>query len=160
MTKKDLEQLKIDYQFIKGKNDLPNFEELNEDFFVEKLADVETEYLIREIRKLIIDKFASYLRFIETFLQPVNAPMFVLSIIKLVTNEEKKKLMEIYGELAKSEIKAVALDLKFNEEKEAEFIRDSFNIWQNIKDKLLVFIKKVEDNWDSKPEVNGKNYFG
>jgi hypothetical protein len=33
-------------------------------------------------------------------------------------------------------------------------------LWQEIKKDLLIFVKKIEDNWDVKPEINGKNYFG
>lgn len=156
----NLQELKNDYKSIEEKYNLPTFEELNKDFYVEKISEIETDYLIREIRKLMTDRFANYLRFVETFLHPANAPMFVMSIAKLITSDERKKLFDIYGKLAKSEMKIVELDLEFSEEKEADFLKDSFKLWQEIKKELLVFVKKIEDNWDSKPEVNGKNYFG
>ena len=85
---------------------------------------------------------------------------FVMSIAKLMTNDERKNLFDIYGKLAKSEMKIVELDLEFSEEKEAVFLKDSFSLWQKIKKELLIFVKKMEENWDSNPEVNGKNYFG
>jgi len=155
-----IEILKKDYNSILNKYDLPSFENLNKDFCIEKISETETEYLVREIRKIITDKFANYLRFVETFLHPANAPMFVLSIIKLITTDEKNKLIDIYGKLAKSEMKIVELDLEFFEEKEAEFIKNSYRLWQEIKKDLLVFVRNIEINWDAKPEVNGKNYFG
>ncbi|MEN7982503.1 MAG: hypothetical protein ABFQ65_03575 [Nanoarchaeota archaeon] len=160
MEESNLEELKKKYYFIKNKYNLSTFDELNKDFYIEKIAEIETDYLIREIRKLITDRFANYLRFVETFLQPSHAPMFVLSIVKLITNDERKKLFDIYGRLAKSEMKVVELDLEFSEEKEAEFIKESYNLWQEIKKDLLIFVRKIEVNWDHKPEVNGKNYFG
>ena len=156
----NLEEFKKDYLEIQRKYDLPNFEELNQDFHIEKLADVETDYLIREIRKMVTDKFANYLRFIETFLHPSNAPMFVLSIVKLINVEDKKKLVEIYEKLAKSEMKVVELDLEFSEDKDVSFVKNSFNLWQEIKKDLLIFVRKIESNWDIKVPTNGKNYFG
>jgi hypothetical protein len=156
----NLEELKKDYKIVKEKYNFPSFESLNKDFYIEKISEIETDYLIREIRKLMTDRFANYLRFVETFLHPANAPIFVMSIAKLITSDERKSLFDIYGKLAKSEMKIVGLDLEFNEEKEAEFIKDSYNLWQEIKKELLVFVKKIEDNWDVKPEINGKNYFG
>lgn len=156
----NLEEFKKDYLEIQKKYDLPSFEEFNQDFHIEKLADVETDYLVREIRKMITDKFANYLRFIETFLHPSNAPMFVLSIVKLISVEDKKSLVSMYEKLAKSEMKIVELDLEFSEERDAKFIKSSFDLWQEIKKDLLLFVRKVERDWDSKPEVNGKNYFG
>ncbi len=156
----NLEEFKKDYLGIQEKYDFPNFEELNQDFQIEKLVDVETDYLVREIRKMVTDKFANYLRFVETFLHPMNTPMFVLSIVKLISVEDKKMLVNIYEKLAKSEMKVVELDLSFSEEKDAKFVKDSYKLWQEIKKDLLMFVKKIEENWDSKPEVNGKNYFG
>jgi hypothetical protein len=156
----NLDEFKKDYLDIQKKYDLPSFEELNQDFHIEKLADVETDYLVREIRKMITDKFANYLRFVEAFLHPNNTPMFVLSIVKLINVEDKKNLVNIYEKLAKSEMKIVELDLGFSEEDDAMFVKDSYKLWQEIKKDLLVFVRKIETNWDNKPEVNGKNYFG
>ena len=47
----DLKKLKEEYKKIQKKYDLPSFEELNSDFSIEKAADTETEYLIREINQ-------------------------------------------------------------------------------------------------------------
>ena len=156
----NLEEFKKDYLIVQEKYFLPTFEEFNQDFHIEKLVEVETDYLVREVRKMIVDKFANYLRFVEAFLHPTNAPMFVLSLVKLIDVETKKKLVNIYGKLAKSEMKAVELDLNFSEEKDVEFIKNSYKLWQEIKKDLLVFVGKIERDWDIKPEVNGKNYFG
>ena len=156
----NLEGFKKDYLEIQKKYDLPSFEEFNQDFHIEKLADIETYYLVREIRKMITDKFANYLRFIETFLHPSNSPMFVLSIVKLIDVEDKKRLVDMYEKLAKSEMKIVELDLEFSEEKDVKFVKDSFSLWQEIKKDLLMFVRKIEANWDNKPVANGKGYFG
>jgi hypothetical protein len=158
--KSDLENLKKDYEKVQRKYDLPNFEELNKDFQIEKIAEVETDFLIREIRKFIADKFSNYLRFIEAILYPVNTPMFIFSIIKSIGAEEKKKLTDIYKKLAKIEIRLIELDIKFFEEKEAEFIKESYGFWQKIKKDILGIIDVIKNNWDNKSEVNGKGYFG
>ena len=90
-NKSDLGNLKKDYKKIQEKYDLPHFEKLNEDFNIEKIAEVETDFLVREIRRFIADKFSNYLRFIEAILHPVNSPMFIFSIIKSIGADEKKK---------------------------------------------------------------------
>ena len=136
--KSNLENLKKDYKKIQKKYDLPNFDELNKDFQIEKVAETETDFLIREIRKFMADKFSNYLRFIEAILNPVNAPMFIFSIIKSIGIEEKKKLTDIYGKLSKTELFYVALSYfqYMNPDKpmdEAEF--------QN-------FVKLDVENWE------------
>jgi len=156
----NLKELKKDYENIQRKYDLPKFEELNKDFHIEKLAEIETDFLVREIRKFIADKFSNYLRFIEVLLHPVNAPMFVFSIIKSIGADEKKKLTDVYKKLVKIEVRLIELDIKFIEEKEIEFIKESYEIWQEIKKDMLEIVEVIKKNWDNKSEVNGKGYFG
>ena len=158
--KESLEKLKKDYSVIKKKYDLPSFEELNEDFNIEKISEIETDFLLREVRKFMADKFSNYLRFVEIILNPINAPMFIFSIIKSISNEEKNNLKEIYKKLAKIEVKVIELDISYKEEKEVEFIKESYKIWQEIKKDIALIISAVKKNWDNKFEVNGKSYFG
>ena len=74
--------------------------------------------------------------------------------------EDKKRLSEIYKELMKIEIKFIEIDLEFNEENEAQLIKDSYKLWQTIKKDMLKILKKVDGKWDDKSEVNNKGYFG
>ena len=157
---KKLEKVKKDYEALRKKYSLPDFRKLNEDFCIEKTAESETEILIREVRKLVGDKMINYMRFIENLINPVNVPMFVFSIIKLLDGEQKKKLSEIYKELIKKEVQFIELDLQFDEKKEAEFIKDSYESWQGIKNDLLNIIGKINKKWDDKSEVSSKGYFG
>jgi len=158
--KSKLEEMKKKYKGIQKKYNLPDFEKLNKDFQIEKAAESETDFLVREIRKFIGDKMMNYFKFIESLLNPVNAPMFVFSIIKLIDSEEKKRLSEIYKELMKKEVKFIELDLEFDEEKEAEFVRKSYEFWQEVKKDILKIIENINRKWDDKFEVNNKGYFG
>lgn len=155
-----LENLKEKYEILQKKYGLPSFKELNEDFHIDRVAESETEIPIREIRKHIADKMAGYLRFSETLLNPTNAPMFIFSIIKTLSSEDKQKLSEIYKRLSKNELKLIETDLEFSEEKEVEFIKNSYNIWQYMKKDILIILKSVEDKWDDKLEGNKREYFG
>lgn len=156
----NLKELKENYKEIQEKYNLPAFERLNEDFHIEKIAENETELLIREVRKFIADRLFNYLRFIESFLNPVNVPMFVFSVIKIITSKEKEKLTEIYKKLAKIEVDLIELDIQFSEQKEAQFIKESYKIWQDIKEDMLNIIKMIKNNWDNKNETDSKGYFG
>ena len=155
-----LDALKQEYKKIQEKHSLPSFEELNEDFGIEKASEIEVELLIREIRRFIADKLANYMRFIEAILNPSNVQMFVYSLIKSLETQEKERLTEIYKKLSKIELKLIELDIKYSEEKEALFIRESFFMWQEMKRELLEIIKEVNKNWDNKTESRNKDYFG
>ncbi len=156
----NLKDLKKDYKKIQKEYNLPDFEKLNEDFQIEKVIEVKTDFLIREIRKFMADKFSNYLRFIEAILNPVNVSMFIFSIIKSIGVEEKNKLTDIYKDLAKIEVDLIELEVEFIEEKEANFIKEAYNTWQKIKKDLLNVVGVIKKNWDNKSEVNEKGYFG
>ncbi len=155
-----LDELKKIYLKLQKEHNLPSFEALNEDFQIEKVSDVETDFLIRELRRTISDKPFTYLRFVESLINPANAPMSVLSVVKTLGSEEKEKLAEIYKKLVRNEILLIETDISFSEEKEAKFIRETYETWQEVKKDLLEVIGSVNLNWDSKVEVNGKKYFG
>lgn len=155
-----LEELKQDYTEIQKKYSLPDFEKLNQDFHIEKISETQTDYIIREVRRFMADKFSNYMRFIENILNPVNVPMFVFSVVKAMTIEDKKNLSEAYKELAKIEIDLLEVDAEFSEEKEAQFVKDSYATWQDIKKIILKFAKSVKSNWENKTGTNDRGYFG
>jgi len=155
-----LEKLKTYYEKLQKKYRLPSFQEMNEDFHIEKIAENETELLPSEIRRWIWEKFANYMRLLEGILNPVNASMFIFSIIKTLDSEDKKELSELYKGLMKEEVKIILLDLSFNEVKEAEFIKNSYEIWQKMKKQLAKIFEKIEKIQPSKTEENSKGYFG
>ena len=157
----NLEVLKKRYKKIQDKYNLPSFEELNEDFGVEKASEIEVDLLIREIRKFVSDKLSNYMRFIEAILNPVNVQMFIYSLIKSLDISGKEKLTVIYKKLSKNELKLIELDMNFSEEKEASFIKEAYIMWQEIKKDLLIIIEKANKNWDNnKPESRKNDYFG
>ncbi len=161
MTKEmSLKDFKKKYSEFQIKYNLPSFEELNDCFQIEKASENETDFILREVRKIIADRIFNYSRFVESLLNPVNVPMFVFSVIKTIDVKEKEKLTEIYKKLAKNEINLIELDISSTEEKEVEFIQESFQLWQEIKKDLLEIIKVVKKNWDIEVEEGKKDYFG
>ena len=156
----NLRSLKEDYREIQEKYGLPSFKEMNEEFGIEKISEFESELLIREVRNFVSDKLSGYLRFIETLLNPVNAQIFVYSILKSLGESEKEKLKEIYNLLSKKEFELIGLNLNFSDINEAEYIKDSFETWQKIKKDLMKIVETVKGNWDNKAETKNKEYFG
>jgi hypothetical protein len=156
----ELEKLKENYKKIQKIHNLPDFDKLNSDFAIEKIAEVETDFLIREVAKIMAEKFSNYLRFVELVLNPANSPMFIFSLIKTMGEDEKKKFSDIYKELARIELDLIELDVDFSEKKEAEFINNSYKTWTSLKKDFLSVIEKTKSNWDNKSENNSKGYFG
>ena len=158
--KSDLDKLKEEYKKIQKKFKLPSFEELNKDFYIEKIEIDETDYLVREIKKSIGDKYFNYLRFIENILNPTSGSMFVLSMVKSISPENRSKLVEIYKRMSKAELDFIQRDLEFSEQKDAEYVKEFFNLWQQVKKELLEIVNSVEARWETKTEGKSKGYFG
>jgi hypothetical protein len=162
MAKKEssLDNLKKDYLELQKKYGLPSFREMNEDFHIEKISESETELLIKEIRRFIGDRVMGYMRFVENLLNPINVPMFVFSIVKLLDSDDKKALQEVYKKMMEMEISFIELDLNFDEDKEAKFVKDYYNKWQEMKEDLFKIISKINKKRDEKSEAGNKGYFG
>lgn len=156
----DLEKLKENYKKIEKTYHLPDFDKLNAEFSIEKIAENETDFLIREVARIMAEKFSNYLRFVELVLNPSNAPMFIFSLIKTMGEEEKKKFSEIYKELARIELSLIELDVNFSEKNEADFINSSYKTWMNMKKSFIEVIEKIKSNWDNKSDNGSKAYFG
>lgn len=156
----NLAELKKNYKKIQEIYHLPDFDALNRDFAIEKAAEAETDFLVREVARIMAEKFSNYLRFVELILNPVNSQMFIFSLIKALGENEKKKLSEIYKELAKIELDLIEIDVDFSEKKEADFINNSYKTWINMKKDFAEIIEKIRLNWDNKNENNSKGYFG
>ncbi len=156
----NLEKLKLDYKELQQKYGLPTFENLNHDFYIEKIADSETEILTREIRRFIADKVYNYIRFCETLLNPANAPMFIFSMIKSLAQEDREKLSNIYGKLSEINMELVRLDLEFSEKEDADFIKKTHESWKGIKSELVLIIRKLKNSKDKKEDKSSSGYFG
>ncbi len=156
----DLGQVKKSYEPIKEKYGLPSFEKLNADFHIEKIADNETDFVLREIRVCITEKFLNYLRFIESLINPSNTPMFVFAMIKSLEIKDKERLIDLYKKISKLEVELIELDLGYSEQKEAEAIKKYCEMWEEIKVKFSEVIEVIKTNWDNKVEYDKGNYLG
>ena len=163
MTPKEdscLEELKQGYDKFKEKYDLPEFTELNQLFDIEEI-DPDTEFLLRKIRRLISDRVAGYMRFIEIIINPSNAPMFFFKLIKKLDEADKEKLTGIYELLGNFEIEVVKLDLDCKEEKEADFIKKIYKIFnKTVKPDILTTIEKLSNGENTKKKESNGSYFG
>jgi len=154
-----LAKLKKDYKKLQEKYKLPSFEKLNEDFGIERASDSESDFTLKEIRKQISEKVYNYLRLVETLINPVNAPMSIMSIVKAFGIPEKDKLVVVYKKLVKSEWELIAIDLEYSEKKEAEFIKEIHKIWQSVKKDVTEVVDAVGKNWEAKTQNNNRKYF-
>jgi len=162
MTKEkgSLDNFKKEYEKFRKKYNLPKFKYLNEDFDIARIAEVQTDTFLREIRKTIVDKILSYLRFLEFFLNPSQTQMFFFVLIKSMEGHDKKIIEELYGKLGRMEIEVIGLDNQYNEKDEAEFIKKTSKEWQDIKKQMERLIDSFKRSWKKKIGKKKESYFG
>jgi len=157
--KNPLELLKQDYIVLQEKHGLPCFDKLNRDFQIEKIAGLETDYLIREVAKLVSERLSDFMRFIEGILNPVNGSILVFSILRALGDKERGILAEVYKNIAKTELKMIRLGLDFDEAQEAAFIKEAVGIWKEVKPKISSILDAIDNNWEKDFRINGKDKF-
>ncbi len=155
-----LNELKKDYEKLRKKYNLPAFKQLNEDFDIEKVSQHDTDCLLREIRKAIMDKVIAYLKFIEMLLNPSNAPIFFFALVKGLTSADKRILEKMYEKIGGFEIEVIALDCRYDERQEAEFIKKIASEWKSISEDMLKLSESLKRNWNQKSRKDERGYFG
>ena len=154
-----IQELKKNYNQLKIKHSLPEFTELNKLFDIED-TEIETEFLLKKVRRTISEKIASYLRFIDIILNPSNAPIFFFKLVKRLDSKDMQTLKNIYEKLGKFEIQTICLDIDYSEKNDAEFIKDIFNTFnKEIKKDFIVIIEKLNTEEENSKKING-SYFG
>jgi hypothetical protein len=93
-------------------------------------------------------------------INPTAAPFFLLSIIKNFSASDKKLVEKIYKKLCEFELKAISLDLRYDEKGEAEFIRTSVKQWNELQDDLKELSSLIGKAWDASFEKKDRSYFG
>jgi len=149
-----------EYESYKEEYELPEFEELARDFDIEKVSEKESSFLIREIRRVIIEKLSSYLSLFETLINPASPPMYIFSVLRGISEEDKSDIRKVYKRLSKFQIKSLKLETIYEEADEARFIKDAFNEWQKIKLDVFKIIEKFEKNVEKENNSKKSGYFG
>ncbi|MFA5484882.1 MAG: hypothetical protein WC260_01375 [Candidatus Pacearchaeota archaeon] len=157
-NKKKLEELKIEYNLLGYK--LPNFQELLDDFDLLKICEKDSGYLLRDIRKTIIEKLSAYLQLFELIINPISPQLFIINLAKQFNEEDKKLIKQIYYEISKLNLFSIKLDTIYIEEKEAEFVKTSFEKWSNLKKQIYDLLDKVDFQNEKTNLGNNSNYFG
>ena len=139
----DLKKLKEIYAPIANKHNLHSFGKLNEDFEIDKI-DRETDFLLRLIRKAMMEKIVNSLGFVEMLLNPVNAPRLYLGYIRTISQSDKEIIEKIYEILADLSLSSLSLELNSNESKEAELISEIYKKWNEIKPDFEKIMKDMK----------------
>lgn len=158
--KGNLDVIKENYAILLVKYGLPSWIDLEENFDVSKAFSEGSELVLRDIRRKMNEKMASYLHLFETFLNPQAAPMFILGVLKNLEEKDWEHIRKLYKELAKVQFQQILVDTIYSEDKEAKIIKEIFDIWQKHKHEILTIIEILAKRYEGSANSNSKSYFG
>lgn len=152
------ESIEEKYNKIKSKYSLPDFNKLDFEF---EISDIEDgKFVLREVRRKIIEKIETFCKMLEEVLQP-EATVANLQESTFFDEKEKEELFKLFSRLMRYNRKSLCLGLNPNDEKEAMFISTVFNEWDGVKKELTYVLRKLKEAWEKKSEIKEKlQYFG
>lgn len=151
--------MKKDYESLSRKYKLPSFNELNEEFEIEKIAERDTELILKNVRRCIVEKISAVTRFFELILNPTEANLLVLSLLRDINLETKKKIEKLYKEFSIIELASLNLDLDYDEKEEAKFIINASKDWKRLKNELKSISISLGKSWNVK-DRSFREYLG
>ena len=154
----ELEELKKKYEGLSGKYKLPSFKELNENFEIDKI-EMDSDALLRSVRKVMMEKIINSLGFVEMLLNPMNSPRMYLSYIRSMGQEDKKCIEDIYGALAEVSVAALEAEINYSEEREASLIKEILKVWNKIKPEFNTILKNMKSPAGNNIKKD-RSYFG
>jgi hypothetical protein len=150
-------EIKEKYEELKNKHNLPDFDEIDNDF---EISNVEDKMLLRGIRKKISDKIDYYAHVLDGFMQP-DSSFSSLYEIEAFNDEDREKLMSLYKKIMILHRELIKLNLNFGDDVDAKFIIGFYDEWKQLKKDLILILEKVQSLWCTE-ELKGFNidYFG
>jgi hypothetical protein len=157
--KKDKAQIQREtYEKLQKKYSLPGFDELNREFEIERLKS--SSFLLKDIRRNMIEKISSVIKLLEMMMNPTAAPIFMFAVLKNIKADTKKQIETLYKELTSVTITMVRLDISFDEKAEADAIKNIFKKWNSNKPQIIGICNSMEDAWKESSKKSEKSYLG
>ncbi|MDP1729297.1 MAG: hypothetical protein Q8L27_03795 [archaeon] len=156
----NLRKIKLEYDKLRVQYNLPDFTFMNETFEIESIEVEETELFIKRMRKHMTEKIFFVLRSLEVFLNPQNAPLFMMNVLKSLSSVDRESIRDLYKEISEYEIAAFGLEAKYDEKKEIEFIKKVCNSWKGFSEDLVKIYKIMKEANKKIEQKHSKSYLG
>lgn len=151
-----MQEVKEAYLSLKKRYKLPDYDKLNFEFEISAIENI--DFLLREIKTKIIEKFECYRKILEGILQPDTNSLSSIHECKSFDDNEKKDIIRVYQQIMCLYREADEVLLKGDEKELAKFITKAYENWCKLKPKLIEFINKLKLSW--KQESTTEEYLG
>lgn len=153
-----LEKLKIEYDKLKQKYKLPNFDELDNEFEIRTIKA--NSFIIKDIRRSMIHRIEDILSLINPVLNPNPSSLHSLVETKIFEKQDMEPMFTFYKKLFQLAHGGITAALE-SESAEAAWINEVWKAWPEIKKQALDYSKKITTGWGkAESEVFTDKYLG
>ena len=146
-----MKNIEEEYNKLKSKYNLPEFEELDKEFGV---STIESEkFLLREIINKIIERIDFFSKILEELLQPDTSLLSSMHETRFFDDKDKENIYELYKKLMIISRESFEVSLKRDEREETVFVNKVFDEWKDLKRDLLKFVNKMKDSWKKETDI-------
>ena len=137
---------------------LPLFSEVDSLF---EISNMEKErFLLRSIRRSILEEIEYLLHSMEPVFQPENS-VAGMHECRFLQEDEKQRFFDLYRKLAALHRKGIAAALRYQEDEEAAFIASVCRVWKPLAADVATYLAKIAGVWERESESEEKaGYFG
>ena len=152
----EFDELKNAYNLFQKKYSLPGFEDLNSNFDIGKI-ERDSGNLLREVRRVMVEKVSHYLKLMELMLNPSHASPIFLILLKEINSSDKQVLDKLFSAFIELELSSHKLEVEYLELNEVEFIKKIYGVWKDNKSELIKLLSIFERNWKNNSSKNNKS---
>jgi len=134
-----------------------NLEEIDKIFFVKDFILHEkfvSERFSRQLCSRIVETYNKWIGYLHNFVLPNPGNMVSIIENKMLDENEKKKVSEIFKKTLRLTSKNSLIGLTKDKKEEGKFINDAVDFWNSYFEKEMIKImKKISNCWEA--ETNG-----
>ena len=128
------------YEEIKKKHSLPSFQDLNIDFDIGRIRR-DSGNLIRDIRRIMMEKIVYYVRLVEVIVNPSQASPIMLMLLKDINSDDKKVIDSVMDSFVELEIASHKLDVLSGVDEESKLVNHINSTWNKKRGEVMHLVK-------------------
>ncbi len=155
--------IKQEYEKIKAKHSLPEFDKLEKEFEIYQIKDnlKDSSYVLRLTRRRIYDKIVFFCNVLERIIFPNPSSLILINESKFFSEQKHKEMYQVYKKLMKYERLSMSLDISNDESKNAQFIKDVYKEWPKLRDYCQKIAQELSTRWEKEEDTEEKSgYMG
>ncbi len=148
--------MKDEYNQLKKKLNLPDFEKLDSEFEISAVE--QKEFLLRSIRRKITEKLVGFTEIFDEILQPEKPSTMYES--NFISENERKAIFDIYKKLMYLIRLSEEISIDEDDKKDTDFINKALNDWLLLKENIEEALSKMKEAWTKQLKKEEEAYFG